>query len=301
MLVEVFSTVLGPLVLVAGLAALLGRYGRVDPKPLARVTFYLFNPSLAFVSLASMTVSPQLLGQLVLIKVLAFVVTVPAARWVAARLRLSAAASSAFTLAVIFANSGNFGLSINEYAFGKAGLTLAVISYLTDNLLVNSVGVYIAARGHASARAAAVQVFRNPALYAVFLGLAVHEIGWQAPLPLWRGLETLSRATVPTMLTVLGVQLAQLPVQRRHWRTVGVVAVLRLVVSPLIAMILVKPLGLTGLGRQVAILQTAPPTAVTASILATQYDTEPGLVASSVFVTSLLSLITVTLLLTWIM
>lgn len=301
MLVEVFSTVLLPLVLVAGLAALLGRYGHVDPKPLAGVTFYLFNPSLAFVSLASMTVSPQLLGQLVLLKVLVFVVTVPAARWVAARLKLSAAASSAFTLAVIFANSGNYGLSINEYAFGKAGLTLAVISYLTDNLLVNSVGVYIAARGHASVRDAARQVFRNPALYAVMLGLLVHEVGWQVPLPLWRGLETLSRATVPTMLAVLGLQLAQLPVERRYWRTVGVVSLLRLVAAPLIAMLLVRPLGLTGLGRQVAILQTAPPTAVTVSILATHYDCEPGLVASSVFATSLLSLITVAVLLTWIM
>lgn len=301
MLVEVFSSVLLPLVLVAGLAALLGRYGRVDPRPLAGVTFYLFNPSLAFVSLASTTVSPQLLGQLVLMKVLVFLATVPTARWVAKRLKLSATASSAFTLAVIFANSGNFGLSVNEYAFGKAGLTLAVISYLTDNLLVNSVGVYIAARGHASVRAAAVQVFRNPALYAVILGMTVHEIGWQPPLPLWRALETLSRATVPTMLTVLGLQLAQLPVERRHWRIVGVVAGLRLVATPLLAIPLARMLGLTGLGRQVAILQTAPPTAVTTSILATQYDTEPGLVASSVFVTSLLSLITVTLLLTWIM
>ncbi len=300
MLGDVFSTVLLPLVLVAGLAALLGRYGHVDPRPLARVTFYLFNPCLVFVSLVSMTVSPHLLGQLVLLKVLVFLVTVPAARWVAARLKLSPTASSAFTLAVIFANSGNFGLSINEYAFGKAGLTLAVISYVTDNLLVNSVGVYIAARGHASVRAAAAQVFRNPALYTVILGLVVHEVGWQVPIPLWRGLETLSRATVPTMLTVLGLQLAQLPVERRYWRTVGVVSVLRLVMSPLIAVLMVKPLGLTGLGRQVAILQTAPPTAVTASILATHYDTEPGLVASSVFVTSLLSLITMTLLLTWI-
>lgn len=301
MLIEVFSTVLLPLVLVAGLAALLGRYGHVDPKPLARVTFYLFNPSLAFVSLATMTVSAQLLGQLVLLKLLVFAIALPTARWIAARLKLSAAASSAFTLAVLFANSGNFGLSINDYAFGKAGLTLAVIGYLTDNLLINSVGVYIVARGHASIRQAAAQVLRNPALYAVFLGLAVHELGWQVPLPLWRGLETLSRATVPTMLTVLGLQLAQLPVARQYWRHSGVVAALRLVVAPLIAILLARPLGLTGLGRQVGILQTAPPTAVTASIIATHYDTEPGLVASSVLVTSLLSLITVTLLLTWIM
>lgn len=300
MFLNIFSAVLLPLVLIAGLAFLLARRMRVNSRPLAQVAFYLFNPALAFVSLASTALAPEVLGRLVLLKVFVFIIMAPLARWTAERLHLSAAASSAFVLAIVFANSGNYGLSVNEYAFGQPGLALAVICYVTDNLLVNSIGVFIAARGHTSLRGALLQMLRNPALYTVILGLAAHQFGWQTPLPLWRGLETLGRAAVPTMLTVLGMQLATLTLDRRYWRAVGAATFARLALAPLIAIGLTALLGLSGLARQVAIAQTAPPAAVMTSIIASQYDTEPGLVASIVLVSSLASLITMTALLTWI-
>ena len=305
MFLSIFSTVLLPLVLIAGLAFLLARFVKINPRPLSQVVFYLFSPALAFVALASTTLAPELLGRLVLLKVLSFLVMLPVAQWMANRLKLPAGASSAFVLAVLFGNSGNYGLSVNEYAFGQPGLTLAVICYVADNMLVNSFGVYIAARGRASMRQAVQSVFRNPALYAVILGLAVHQFGWQTPLPIWRGLESLSRAAVPAMLAVLGMQLATMQLASRqlarHWRVVGVASVMRLILAPMLAFALVIPLGLTGLPRQVAIVETAVPTAVMTSIIASQYEAEPGLVASIVLVTSLVSLVTVTALLAWIL
>ena len=185
-----------------------------------------------------------------------------------------------------------------ESAFGAPGLSLAVICYVSDNLLANSAGVYLAARGRATARQAFVQVFRNPALYAVPLGLAVNHFNWTVASPIMRVLELMSRAAVPTMLVVLGLQLAQLPRDQGNWRAVGVASFLRLVVAPLLGLLLVVPLGLTGLARQVGILQVAVPTAVLTSIIAARYNTEPGLVAGTVMVTSLASLLTVTALLT---
>ncbi len=301
MFLSIFSTILLPLVLIAGLAFLLARFVKISPRPLSQVVFYLFSPALAFVSLASTTLAPELLGRLVLLKVLSFLVMWPLAQWMANRLRLPAGASSAFVLAVLFGNSGNYGLSVNEYAFGQPGLTLAVICYVADNMLVNSFGVYIAARGRASMRQALQSVFRNPALYAVILGLAVHQFGWQTPLPIWRGLESLSRAAVPAMLAVLGMQLATMQLARGHWRVVGMASVMRLILAPMLAFALVIPLGLTGLPRQVAIIETAVPTAVMTSIIASQYEAEPGLVASIVLVSSLVSLVTVTALLAWIL
>lgn len=301
MLINIFGTVLLPLVLIATLAFMLGRFGRVNPQPLALASFYLFNPALAFVSLATTDVAPDLLGRLVVLKLVVLVLLVAVARWLAARLRLPGATSSAFVLTVAFANSGNYGLSVNEYAFGKAGLALAVICYVADNLTVNSVGVYFGARGRAGIREALLQVFRNPALYALVLGLATHELGWQVPLALWRGLESLSRAAVPTMLAVLGMQLAALPLERRHWRLIGLASLLRLVAAPALASLLVKPLGLSGLARQVGIVQCAPPTAVMASIVASRYDVEPAYVSGAVLVSSILSLITMTVLLSWVM
>jgi len=102
------------------------------------------------------------------------------------------------------------------------------------------------------------------------------------------------------MLTVLGLQLAVLPLDRRHWQLMGLASSLRLIAAPLLALALALPLGLTGLARQVGVVETAVPTAVMASIIAGRYDTEPNLVAGTIMVTSLASLVTVTLLLSWI-
>jgi predicted permease len=102
------------------------------------------------------------------------------------------------------------------------------------------------------------------------------------------------------MLVVLGMQLAVLPLDRRHWGLAGLAATLRLLVAPAIAAVLAAPLGLTGLARQVGILQAAVPSAVSASIVASRYDTEPNLVAGSIFISSLVSLATVTAVIAWV-
>ena len=300
MFLTIFGTVLMPLLLVVGAAYALGRASRLDPGTLARVTFYIFNPCLVFVNLATTTIAPELLGRLALLKLLFYVVMAPAVYLLAGRLKLTGKLRSALLLAVIFANSGNYGLAVNEFAFGKEAVALALICFIIDNLMVNSLGVYVAARGRANGRYALGQVFGNPAVYAIALGLIANRLGWALPLPLSRALDLGSRATTPAMLVVLGMQLAVLPLDRRHWGLAGLATALRLLVSPLIAALLVAPLGLTGLARQVGIVQSAVPSAVSASIVASRYETEPNLVAGAIFISSLASLATVTAVIAWV-
>ena len=147
LLLSVFGSVLLPIVLIVSAAFVFGRVTRLDSRPLALAVFYLFNPALVFVSMAATPVGADLLGKLALLKLLVIVSLVFLANIVAYGLRLSPAMRSAFILAVAFSNSGNFGLSVTEFAFGQAGLTLAVICFMADNLAVNSIGVYYAARG----------------------------------------------------------------------------------------------------------------------------------------------------------
>jgi len=298
LLINIFLTVLLPLIIIVGLAYLLGRYRRLDPAPLASTAFYLLNPALVFATMSTTAITVDVLGRLFLLKLCTNLLILLLGRAIGAQLKLAPETVSALALATVFCNSGNFGLSVTEFAFGKEAVALALICFVTDNLMVNSLGVYLAARGHGTARAAARQVFGNPALYALPLGLIAHQLGWIPPVPLGRALEMLSRATVPVMLIVLGMQLAALPFKRSDLGVIGLATVLRLIVAPIIAALLVVPFGLTGLPRQVSILEAAVPTAVTSNIVASHYNSGPNIVAGSVLVTSLLSLITITVLLT---
>jgi hypothetical protein len=116
-----------------------------------------------------------------------------------------------------------------------------------------------------------------------------------------RAMETASRAAIPTMLVVLGMQLATLRFEWSQIRLISLSSALRLLVAPLVAAGMATLLGLTGLARQVAIIQSSVPTAVSASIIASQYDTEPDLVSGAVMLSSLASLVTLTVLLAMLM
>jgi predicted permease len=59
--------------------------------------------------------------------------------------------------------------------------------------------------------------------------------------------------------------------------------------------------GLTGLTQSVVVLETAMPTAVISTILATEFETDSSFAALCVLVTTLASVFTLTLLLNWLM
>src|SRR5512136_2093786 len=95
---RIFVDVLLPLILIAGVSYILGWRTHLDAGPLARVTFYLFNPSLVFVTLSSTTASQQLMGRLALLKILTCVVLILLSLFVARRLRCSGPSGSALAL-----------------------------------------------------------------------------------------------------------------------------------------------------------------------------------------------------------
>jgi predicted permease len=68
-------------------------------------------------------------------------------------------------------------------------------------------------------------------------------------------------------------------------------------VAPALAWVLAGVVGLSGLSRDVTVLESAMPTAVMATILATEFDSDPSFAALAVLLTTLLSLPTLTILL----
>ena len=100
--------------------------------------------------------------------------------------------------------------------------------------------------------------------------------------------------------TVLGVRLADtLQARQRiqHLPALGVATLMRLIVSPALTFLFASLVGLTGMARDVTILESAMPTAVITTILATEFDSDPPFAAICVLVTTLVSLPTLTVLL----
>jgi predicted permease len=302
--VAILFNVVLPVFLVVGVSALAQLRLRLNVSTLSRAVFYLFVPALVFDTLARSDVSGAELG-----KILAVVLMVTLALWglgivIGRLLRLEGPTEAAFLVAIVLMNAGNYGLSVNLFAFGDAGLARASIYFTASGLLSSSLGVYLSARGNATARQALRRVAGVPLIYAAALGLVANVAQVTVPEPLSKAIHLLGQASVPVMLTVLGVRLAETfrSGQRFvHVPALGAVAILRLAVAPALAALFAGLVGLEGLARHVTVLESAMPTAVITTILATEFDSDPPFAALSVLVTTLASLVTLTLLLNLLM
>ena len=160
---------------------------------------------------------------------------------------------------------------------------------MVSSFLNNTLGVAVASAGKASLGVAFRNSLQVPVLYAAILGLAFNQMGGEVPTPIFRAVDLMANACVPGMLALLGVQLRSSPLfqgQAVIWRS----SFIRLVAAPLLAVALCLVLAVGGVERDVIILQAAMPTAVMSAVLATEFETAPQLVATVIFLTTVLSM-----------
>ncbi|MDZ4721264.1 MAG: AEC family transporter [Roseiflexaceae bacterium] len=297
-----FSEVLLPVVVVVVLGYLLRRSFALDIRTLNRASLYVFSPCLVFVTLLRTEVAGAAASRLVMQMLLVMSSTLLCGFLVAAWLRLIGPQRSGFLLTTTFMNSGNYGLSVTRFAFGEAGFQFALISYLTQAILSQSLAVYLASAGSNGRRAALTQVFRVPLIYAVVLALGLRLFGirldeTQGPIAvgLYRGLRLVADATLPLLLLILGTQLhAQPKLEARG--ALGAAMLIRLLLSIPLAYGAGLLLGLSGLPLYVGVIQAAMPTAVNMMVVALEFDAWPEFVSNGVVATTLGSLVSLTIL-----
>ena len=202
---------------------------------------------------------------------------------------------SAFLIVVMFSNSGNYGLPVVLFAFGKEALAHAAVYFVANAIATYSLGVFIASAGRKSVAQAAAGIVKVPAVWGAAAAVVMLAFGVQLPTPLMRPVELLAGAALPVMILVLGMQLERTGRPDRPG-LVLLAAALTLVVTPLVAVGASDVIGLTGAARQAAIVQSGMPSAVLTTILALEFDVAPSFVTACVTISTLASPLTVTLL-----
>lgn len=294
-LVSIFVNILLPIVLIAAVGFVLAKKLGFEARPLARTTLYLFTPALVF----SLTYKAKLSGEYVAIAV--FVVLIAAVMLVvcgglARALRYDRLTTSAFMLGCLFVNAGNYGLPLVLFAFGEEGLARAAFYFTINSILIQTVGIFVAARGKASAREALINTLKMPLVYGAALGLILNLVRFPLPAPILKSVELAGGAAVPTMLVILGIEMARAKIEEDS-AVIGVATVAKLVLVPVMAFLLAAWMGLEGITRAVCIVEASMPTAVMATIVAVEFDARPQLVTGIVFASTLGSLVTLTVLL----
>ncbi|MCC6652207.1 MAG: AEC family transporter, partial [Candidatus Eisenbacteria bacterium] len=282
-----------PVFLTAGAGWLLAALLKTDARPLAQVGLYVLAPGLILDIILQNALPPGELLRMMGFSFAALALPGLAAFAVARLLRWPRTRVSALVLACLLTNAGNYGMSVNLLAFSEKALPQASLFFLASAIVSYTAGIFVASMGRTGLRASLVGLLRVPTVWAVALAFSMNALHLRLPAPAATSVHLLSQACIPVFLLVLVMQLrgARLsgPV-----RPLAFATALRLAGGAAAGALLAPLFGLTGVARQAGILQSAMPTAVLATILATEYDVEPGFVTSVVLLTTILSPLTLT-------
>ena len=292
-LAATFANNILPIILLSGAGFALGKLLHIDPRSLGRVVFYVFSPVLIF----DLLVQNQLKladAAVVIAFATCFVLLIGVLTFVLGTFfRLERPALVAILITTMFANTGNYGLPLVSFAFGEEALSYASIYFVTVTVLFYTLGVVLASLGHMSFREALIGLFRIPLVYAAILAILINVANIQVPLPVMRTVELAAGGTIPLMLILLGVQLTQVEFSGNQ-RALQLSVALRLLVAPLIAILFAGLFGLQGFARQASVTEASMPSIVSSTVLATEYNLDARLVTAVVFISTLLSPLTLT-------
>lgn len=194
---------------------------------------------------------------------------------------------SGLYLPVVFNNSINIPLPIIVLAFGAQGAALAILMYIPQGLILNSLGVYVAS-GEKDFKQGLLAMLKTPLMYAAVLGLVLNLTHVPIPQVVIGSADLLGKAAVPLMLLILGVSVGRFRFQQIPVTLAA--SILRVGGGFALGILAVWLLGLVDIYRAVVLFESAMPSAVFVTVLASKYRNEEELVSSVVLTTTLMAI-----------
>ncbi len=214
--------------------------------------------------------------------------------WLACKLlHLNRRMTAAVILTSMFMNAGNYGMPLVNFAFGQDALIYASLVYVGMNIMLSSVGVLIASLGTSNLKQSLLNLFKIPAIYAVMLAIIFLAVGWELPKPIGRTIELLGNAAIPGMLVFMGMQFHNIKWKGKKL-PILLVSSIRLVIAPMLALAFSSVFHLPNLALKAGVVESGMPSAVLTTVVATEFDVEPAFVTAVVFISTLLSPLTLT-------
>lgn len=290
----IFISVVLPVLLVFLAGYVVQMWRKVDIKPVSTVAIYILTPALVFQTFYQAEMNMQYVYMIVFAMALLFAIII-INKLYAWKMKYPTSIESGLILSTAFMNSGNYGAPIILFAYGQAGFAYAVSFMVLQAVIMNFFGVYYAARGISGIKTALKVLLRMPVTYAVLLAILLKLLRVEMPSTLMQPVELISQAAIPTVMLILGMQLAQIEWTTFEWGKVSYAVVVRLLLSPVIAWGLTLLMPMDPLLAKVLIVAAAMPSAATIVMYAVEFNAKPKLVSSITLITTLLSVFTITI------
>ncbi len=318
---HIFYYIVSPLLMLIGLGCLIQRKLSLDMPTLTRLNFYFVVPAVIYFSVVTSTLRLADVAVVMGFHLVLIVLLSAAALSLGLILGVARDRLCALLMTVMYYNSGNYGLPLQDLAFRQMGRNvdatgLQVFVMILQNFSGFTVGILLAAAGGTSGsdrhwRQNLLHIIKFPPIYALAAGLITAQVrnllgddavkAAGALEPFWDVVVHTRSAFVAIALVTLGAQLALVKSHDGPRYPVTLSVVLRLLVAPAVALGLLylahvfMPGTITPFVGQVLLISAATPTAVNAMLLCLEFNNHPDYLARAVFYSTTLSPLTVTL------
>jgi hypothetical protein len=192
-----------------------------------------------------------------------------------------------FVPPAMFVNSGNMGLPLALFAFGKVAIPAAVVLFFIENTLHFTLGIKIIDR-----QSSITKVLRIPMVVASVFGVLISLLSFDIPNLIITPIQMLGEIAIPLMLFSLGVRLVDIDFS--DWKIGIIGAIFRPLIGIASVLLILPWLNLDNLNTAQLIIFAILPPAVLNFMVAEKYNQEPKKVASIVLIGNLFSLVSVT-------
>lgn len=196
----------------------------------------------------------------------------------------------------VFSNIGFMGFPVMKAIFGNEAIFFTAIFNMLFNLFVFTVGIMIMNYGTGQKTKLDPKNLLSPGVIASLIALVIYFTGIKLPDVISSTVSMVGDITTPMAMLLIGSTLANIPLKevfselRIYPYTIIKQIVVPVIAYPVLSFIVKDPLILG-----VTLIMISMPVANSAVLFATQYDGDVTLAAKTVFMTTLLSIVTIPL------
>lgn len=287
------------LFIVIALGYLLNRIGMFDSLLNKKLTTLLLNVTTPALILSSVMgdiadLSINEVGFVIFISVLIYL-ALPVIAFVLVKLmRIPKKQQGLYMFMTVFGNIGFMGFPVMKAIFGNEAVFYTSLFNMTFNIILFTIGIVIMNYGSENKIELNAKKLLSPAIIASLLALIIYFFKLDLPSVIVNTTTMVGDITTPIAMLLIGSTLASMPLKevfndfRIYPYTIIKQIVLPIIAYPLLSLIIADKflLGIT-------FIMVSMPVANSAVLFATEYGGDIKLAAKTVFITTLLSVVTI--------
>lgn len=261
------------------------------------IVISITTPALIFSSVCTATISDKSTVLYTLVIAIALYIVLPIISYIIVKImRVPVEQKGLYMFMIIFSNIGFMGYPVMKALFGNNAILYTSIFNILFNIEVYTLGVILINYGKNVETKFNLKNLLSPGIIVSIIALFIYFLEINIPSVIVESCTMVGDMTTPLAMLIIGATLANIKVKelfteyRLYYFTIIKQIILPVAIFPVIAYFVTDPLL-----RGITLVNVAMPVANSAVLFANEYGGDVELAAKSVFITTLISVITIPL------